>query len=154
MPISPKILTYHQNSTQSPQTIACHYHNTSSTMTKSTPWHLWHSTTLTTQSTAFMGGTTPPLLNKWPSHTDNPSSGQNMPAIPPGSSTSIIDWTGLGGFCQANGGSVAKIKHHTQWRTCQPHSHDMNIVSQHCTAPESHAQLQATKPVSINLCTQ
>ena len=44
-----------------------------------------------TQLTSFMDGATPPphnAINDF-SHTDSPSSGQNVLAIPPGSSTSL-----------------------------------------------------------------
>ena len=49
--------------------------------------------------------------------THSLSSSQTVPVIPPGSSTSLTDWTGLEVLCQANGGGMAKVKCHLGART-------------------------------------
>ena len=65
-------------------------------------WRPWHSTT-TTQPTSCVGGASPPPHNQQP--FDSLSFSQT---VPPGSSTSLTDWTGLKDLCQANGWGVGK----------------------------------------------
>ena len=68
------------------------------------------------------------------SHTKSLSSSQTVPALPPGSSTSLTGWTGLEGLCQANGGGV--VKGQRSHRERAPTS----------TGPASNAQHQKARP--------
>ena len=65
------------------------------------------------------------------SHTDSLSSSQTVPAIPP---TSLTDWTGLEGLCEANGGGWQMVKGHTERGRAHPNKSTGN------------AQLQKSRP--------
>ena len=60
------------------------------------------------------------------SHTNSLSFNQTVTAIPPGSSTSSTDWTGLEGLCRANGGGVTKVKGDAERGCTHPHSGHIN----------------------------
>ena len=92
--------------TRSPQTMQCSldytkmhtmtsFHHTSHHNDTAHFIHGWSSTTFTQSLTLH---TLKPLLQ--------PDCARNQP----GTSTSLTDWTGLGGFCHTNGGAQQKSK--------------------------------------------
>ena len=150
-----EILTNNRKPTGRPQTMPIVQHSLDNTKRHTmTSMTFHHTPTTTTQPAQVDQIHDPPPHNQNLSHTDRLSFSQTVPAIPPGSSTTLTDRTRREGLCQTNGGGVTKVKGHTEWRPRPPHSCDINSAHKTSTAPESEAQLEASKPASItHTCT-